>query len=212
MVIVGVVWNWLGNRVDAFEKVRVDEGERHGADALDFNHYVLIAADSSGVALVARECAGDDADAVALADVVLAVNLAAVGAVGGQEADEGDLGVGDRLDAGPGYVAVDAEGRKAVRRVVAPLLQGEGLGLGSLYEHEPGDYGAHGGASVAVPDCLLRKVDRTAQGAEATFSLEDPGRFYSIPMYGIVHLNYPVSIYDDSYRQPDLCFNFGYTD
>lgn len=66
--------------MDAFEKVRVDVGQRHGADALNFDHDVLVAADAARVALVARECAGDHTDAVTLTDVVLPVDLASVGA------------------------------------------------------------------------------------------------------------------------------------
>ena len=179
-------------RGDALEEVRVDVGQRHRADALDLYNNVLVAADAARVALVALERPGDDADAVPLADVVLAVDLAPVGALRGQKPDERYLGVGDGLNARTRYVAVDAERRKAVGRVLAPLLKGEGLGLGGLYEHELGNHGAHRvGASVGMPDCLLWEVDRTAQRAEAAFGLEHPGRFYGVPMCGIVHPRLP---------------------
>ena len=122
---------------DPLQEVRVDVGERHGTKALDLDHNVLVAADTAGVALVALKRPGDHADAVALADVVLAVDLATVGAVGGQQAYQRYLRFGDGLDAGAGYVAVDAEGGHAVGRVAAHGLELEG-GLGITGRIGPG--------------------------------------------------------------------------
>lgn len=162
--------------------------QSNSADPLDLYHNVLVVPDAAGVALVARECSRDYSDAVTLADVVLAVNLAPLRTFGGQQVEQLHLSVGNRLDAGASDVAVDPKGRETVRRVLAPRLKGECLRLGGAYEHKLGDYGAdRAGASVGAPDRLLRKVDRMAQRAEAALCLEYPGRFYSIPMCGIVH-------------------------
>ena len=176
---------------DPLQEVRVDVGERHGAEALDLDHHVLVAADTAGVALVALKRPGDHADAVALADVVLAVDLATVGAVGGQQAYQRYLRFGDGLDAGAGYVAVDAEGGHAVGRVAAHGLELEGGGLRGADEHEPWDHRAHRARlAVGAAAPFLGQVDRLAQGFEARLGLEHARCLYRIPKGGCVHSVY----------------------
>lgn len=68
----------------------MDEGEHDEADAFDFDHYVLVFAYALHVAFVAFEFSGGDADPLAGFEVFFAVDFAAGGVSGGQQAQQVD--------------------------------------------------------------------------------------------------------------------------
>ena len=171
----------------------MDERQGDGADALDLYDNVAVVADPTDATPVAGEGAPGDTHGVALAEIVLAVDLAPVGALGGQKAHQPYLALAYGLDAGAGDVTVDAERDQPAVGTLAHGLEGQGTGLGNAHEHKAGNDGADADMAVGTADGLPGEVDRLAQRLQTALGLEYPASFYRIPVLGILH-KYPSAL------------------
>ena len=150
----------------------MDEGQGDGADPLNLYDNVAVVADPTDATPVAGEGAPGDTHGVALAEIVLAVDLAPVGALGGQKAHQPYLALAYGLDAGAGDVTVDAERDQPAVGTLAHGLEGQGTGLGNAHEHKAGNDGADADMAVGTADGLPGEVDRLAQRLQTALGLE----------------------------------------
>lgn len=110
------------------------EGKGYGAETFYFNYYVFVFTDSAGVAFIAGERSGYDAETVADLVFLLMVDFAAKGVGGGEEAEEAELLFGNWGDLFARFVAVDPERWEWTFLFSSFLLDGAGLSAVGMEE------------------------------------------------------------------------------